>query len=559
MRDKSSKLLSVFLPTGILMLCTAILVAYLSPWRISMTDATMYLRMAQEIQKGHWHIDHWLRGAYTAPPLYPLIVAISEWFFTGFERAGTIVSIAASTLLVIPVFFLTRCFYRERVAWFIVPVTILNPYYLLYSSLPLTEALFTLIFLASIFVTYSALKSKIPWMWCAAGMLSGAAWMTRDVGIIIPFISICWVIADRWFNRQPVSNIIRNAALLILGILLIAGPLKMIMSLDLRNVSGLPAHSITRQLMMPDLRDDMEREWFLGRINQDGTGYAFVDDMKTPVSIGDVLRHSDFILKRVAINWTEIAKSIHLILGTVFLVFVFIGLVAAAFYWKGGGDGAAWAILFPGVYVILYILFYSLAGGFTGAIGPERYLVPLIPVLGVWAVGGICKICHLAEKVRLRHAGMIISFLCLGFILMSNKKGLINTKHTLAALKHKTELSELAGTEIKKRVIKRGPDNATIMARSPFVPWYAGADWVVLPYGEYQEILKFAKNRHVDILSVDRNTVALRPELSFLLDQGVNVPEMEKVFWISSKEDPEEYLLVLYKINYNNGDSGGAN
>src|SRR3990172_13170714 len=105
MNLKSSNLYSVVLPISISMLGTAIFVAYLSPWSAGVTDATMYLRMAQEIQKGRWHIDNWSRGSYVGPPLYPLFVAILEWFFKDFERAGTIVSIAASSLLVIPIFF----------------------------------------------------------------------------------------------------------------------------------------------------------------------------------------------------------------------------------------------------------------------------------------------------------------------------------------------------------------------------------------------------------------------------------------------------------------------
>jgi len=87
------------------------------------------------------------------------------------------------------------------------------------------------------------------------------------------------------------------------------------------------------------------------------------------------------------------------------------------------------------------------------------------------------------------------------------------------------------------------------MARSPFLPYYAGADWVVTPYGEYQDIVKFAKNRNVDFLNVDKQSVLLRPQLSFLMNPRVNIPEMEKYYWISSKKNPEEHYLVLYKMN----------
>jgi len=360
---------------------------------------------------------------------------------------------------------------------------------------------------------------------------------------------MCWVIMDRWFNKLSFKNIVKNAALFTLGIMIIAVPVKLMMFLDLRNVSDLPVNSITSQLMMPDLRDTMEREEYMGGLNKDSTDYTFVEARKNPPSIGVILENSDFILKRFVSNCVEVAKSIHVILGTVFIVFVFVGILAAIFYGKKESDVLIGQLLYPGVYVIFYILFYSLAGGFTGAIGPERYLVPLIPVFGVWAVGGMGKINNLADKINLRHAGIVASLLCLGLILITFKNDLIQIKHDLDASKNKIELFKMAGTGFKKLVGKPGASKITIMARSPFLPYYAGADWVVMHYGKYQEIVKFAKNRKVDFLSVDKQSVLLRPQLSFLMNPRVNIPEMEKYFWISSKKNPEEHYLVLYKMN----------
>lgn len=546
---KSSYIYSVVLPIIISMVGTAILVAYLSPWNVGMTDATTYLRMAEEIQKGHWHIDNWIRGSFVGPPLYPLLVAISEWFFLDFERAGTIVSIAAACLLVVPMFFFTRYIYSGRVAWLIIPLTILNPFYLACVSLPLTESLFTLIFLSCLVLTYCALKNKIPLLWCAVGILSGAAWMTRDVGIIIPFTSMLWVIMDRWINKLSVSNIVKNTALLTLGIIIIVVPLKLMMYLDLKNVPNLPVNSITRQLMMPELKDGMEREAYLGGLNKDSTEYLFVEAQKNPPNLGDILQNVDLILKRFANNCIEVAISIHKILGTVFIVFVFAGIFTALFYCKKGFNVFIGQLLFPGVYFIFYILFYTIAGAFTGAIGPERYLVPLIPVLGVWAVGGIFKISNLADKIKLRHVGLVASYLCLGFILITYKSGLIKVKQSLDSSKVSIALLKRLGTGLKNQVSKPGGDNITIMSRKPFLPYYAGADWLIMPYGGYQEVVKFAKNRDVDFLYVDKQSVLLSPQLAILMSPRVNIPEMPKFYWVSSKENPEEIYLALYQIN----------
>ncbi len=549
MKLKSSGLLSVALPVIIAILGTVFLVSYLSPWRAVSTDSFTYLRMAQEIQRGQWHIDNWVRGAFSVPPLYPLLVAISEWFFRDFERAGTMVSVAASGLLVIPVFYLARYFCNARAAWFVMPLVVLNPIYLSYASIPLTESLFTFIFLSCMAATCGALRSKRPLLWLAAGMLSGAAWMTRDVGIIAPFVTMGWAAAERWFHKLSFSKFVRNAALLTLGIIMIAGPLKLMIFLDLRGVANLHRNCMTCILMLPDLRDGMEREKYLGGLNEEGTEYTFVEVMKNPPPVVDMIKSSDIIFRKFVTNGVEIAASMHVLLRSAFLVFLLAGILAAAFYRKGGSCIPMERLLFPGVWFLFYILFYMLAGGFTGAIGPERYLVPLMPVLGIWASGGISLISGLADKIKLRYAGMIVSLLCLGVILMPHKGSLMQIGDIMESLKNKAEFYKKGGAGLKESVRKPGGRRITIMARSPFLPYYAGADWVLLPYGKYQEVIKFARSRDVDFLSIDIPTVELRPQVAFLLNPNVNLPEIEKHSWISSRDNPDELFHILYFVN----------
>src|SRR4030067_2848586 len=152
--------LSWFYLTGLPILTgivgTAILFAYIAPWTVIHFDAAGYLRMAEEIQKGHWHIEQWERGVWSYAPAYPLLVALVEWVIPGFETAGTLVAVLSAAAIVIPLFFLARQFYSERVAWLSIPLHLLNIWYLEFIPLPLTESLFTLFFLAGIVTIYNA-------------------------------------------------------------------------------------------------------------------------------------------------------------------------------------------------------------------------------------------------------------------------------------------------------------------------------------------------------------------------------------------------------------------
>jgi len=109
------------------------LCSYISPWAAVKPDSTIYLRMAEEIQKGYWHIDQWGRGAYSGVPMYPMLVALVEWVIPGLETAGTLAAIMPAAIVVVPLFFLARHFYGKKAAWIVIPLTIFNPWYLAYA------------------------------------------------------------------------------------------------------------------------------------------------------------------------------------------------------------------------------------------------------------------------------------------------------------------------------------------------------------------------------------------------------------------------------------------
>ena len=165
---------------------SAIFYSFLSPWAAASADSTTYLRMAEEMQKGHWHIDHWIRGAYVGPPVFPALVALVEWVIPGFEKAGTLVAIVSISASVIPVYLLSWYLYGRRSAIIAITLTIFNAWFYYYGLSPLTDSLFTAIFLSGILLTLLAYTKKLPLLWFAAGISGGLALLTRDAGIILP-------------------------------------------------------------------------------------------------------------------------------------------------------------------------------------------------------------------------------------------------------------------------------------------------------------------------------------------------------------------------------------
>ena len=537
---------TIVLPIVLGMVGTAILCSYLSPWAVTMPDSATYLRMAEEIQKGYWHIDQWIRGVYSGPPLYPMLVALLEWVIPGFETAGTLVSILSATVAVIPLFFLARHFYNEKVAYLAVPLTILNPWYLEYMILPLTEALFTFLFVAGLYLILCAVTKNSSKLWLTVGVASGAAWMSRDAGIILPFLSFLWFAISIWKNEYLFSKIVRNGVALVLGIVLVYVPLKVVMTMDHKGIPDPPPdNSIAFQMMMPDLRDSMKREIYLGGLTADGTGYAFIEAQKNPPKLVDLLKHWDHIVRRLGHNFYEIVKSVWEVLGLVLLA-VLVGILRGKDLDRQGPEGFPGGLLFLGSCVLSYLLFYALAGGFTGAVGPERYLVPLIPIWGIWAASGIFLLGKYMERFNVKHLGKLIILLFIGIIFISSLPGIRQIRQSNYEEIKWVELYKLLGTRLRGY----GMNNMVIMARAPFLSYYAGASWVMMPYGEYPEIIKFARARHVDFLYMERGMAPLRPQLSFLLRSNGAVPEMERVYHMRHRGNPQYLAVVLYRIKY---------
>lgn len=540
--------MKIALPIIVGMIGTVILYSYISPWIPINSDSITYLRLAGEIQKGSWHIDAWIRGVtYSTTPLYPALIALMEWVIPGFDTAGTLVAILAASVIVIPLFLLARRFYGEKVAWAAIPLTILNPWYLRYGSLILTESLFSLFFLAAIFLTLWALTRNFPLPWFLAGVMGGAAWMTRDAGIILPFLSILWFAIRMWKDKWPVTNIIKNGVPLIAGILLIYIPLKIVMTIDHKGIPDLPKGGIAFQILMPDLRDLMSREIYFGGLTKDGTEYAFIEAQKKSPHLIDVLRHWDWVIQRFGHNLDEVGESIGKVLGVVLLV-----LVSAGVFRRNGRDREDKVefpnvLLFLGSYVLSCLLFYVFAGGFTGAIGPERYLAPLIPIGVIWVSAGIFEC---AQRFGIKYFKKVVISMCIGIILIVYLPDMKQVEQLYRGEMEDARFSRELGKRLRELSQSYGRDDIVIMARKPFLPYYAGASWFMLPYGEYQEIIRFARSRNVGFLYLTKQSISFRPNLAFLMNSRASFPELDRVLYQMDKKDPEELLTVVYRIKY---------
>jgi len=511
---------------------TIILYLLMNPPMIFL-DSTVYIKLAENIQEGRLHVYY--RNGYmmSFPPFYSMLISLLEKITHNFEHAGAMISIIAGSLATIPAILLAKRFYGLGVASLALVLFMFNLFYILYSSAIFTEALFTFLFLSAIYVIYLALSKNSLLMWFSAGAIGGAAWLTRDVGIIIPAASIFWLTVCLLKKQYTVKKFVFFGAALIIGLLITYLPIRSLTHLDKQNTPNLyPPLSVARQLAIPDQRNAIQREIYRRELTDDGKEYKHIAWLKTSLGLSDLITDWRWILKRILINIIGIIKSTALIFFYIFFIFIIIGIFISKN--RKNSESEKFFLrphqeyLFISSFVLLFASFYALAGGFSGPQDPERYLVPIIPILSMWcALGIIWTVKKISEMTVKKIETLTIAVLG-SILLMINIMYIISICNWYFPFHNNIHFAALAQLNIFKE--RQSQNNLVIMSKSAFLPYYADALQILTPYGEYGEIIKFAKSKKVDYFFLENSLYA--PQLEFLKNTKISTPELKFILQI---------------------------
>lgn len=506
-------------------------------------DSTVYIKLAWAIQQDQWHVFYRNGQMMSFAPFYSMLISLLERAVHNFESAGMMISIIAGSLAIIPAILLAKRFYGLGVAFLALVFFMFNPFYVLYSSAILTEALFTFLFLTAIYVIYLAISEKSFIMWFSAGVIGGAAWLTRDVGIIIPVAALFWLVTCLMKRQYTVKKFIVFGAALTVGLLIAYLPIKTLVYFDKQNTPNLyPPTSLTHQLIIPDQRDPVQREIYRRELTGDNGEYKHIAWLKTDLGLTDLIRDGDWVFKRFLINIIGILKSTATIFFYIFFVFVIVGIFVS----RNKGSEASKISFLPNQqnylfllsFVFLYILFYALGGGFSGPQDPERYLVPIVPILSIWCTLGIINAGEKIGKLTIKKIGALTVIGLSLALLMANIIFIWNIKKKYFPFHDNSNLKALAMLDVFKEQQEQG--ELIIMSKTAFLPYYADALPLLTPYEEYDEIIQFAKSKKVDFFFLEKNLYA--PQLEFLKNTKDSTPDLKFILSIAQGN--------LYKVVY---------
>lgn len=448
------------------------------------------------------------------PPLYPVLTALVSRIYGNTEVAAVLVSAVTGTGTVFAVWWLGRMIFGVTVAWIAGILSALNPVLIHWSAHMLTDSLFAAIAVTAAAVGWRAIQTGSSRWWFAAGLLCSLTYLTRVIGLsFLPAIGI-WAS----YSWKPSNRKCRQSFAFLLtfifGFLAISLPYWIYLRVNLGDwtISGsYPAASeIIGQGGNPDWGEGRRppeaggRHGLAARIGQNATDYATAS--ATTFSLSLVFAAMSLV-NRPRRDLPPIP------VGPYYLTAIIAG----------------------------YLVALLLVGGVPFRGERSRYLSPLIPFILVLASGGLIRLAdwigHVRTIVILSALTVILSSF---WIQISSVPGLyfFPVWKPLPPSPQRT-----FGIWMKEHL----QPPLAIIARKPYIPYFAEGVWYVTP-ATIEEVVKVAKERHVEYLVVDRaSDTRSRPEVATLLEPHRAGAAFELV---AVQRYPDgRVMMALYKIN----------
>ncbi len=260
----------------------------LATTEVTARDSISYIHIA-------WRMEHddWRQVVATAPqhPGYPFAVLAASvparLLFPNdlpyaMQLAAQLASAAASVLLVVPLYWLSRELFRPRVAFAAV---------LIFQCLPcsgriladgLSEGVFLLFAVTALASAMFALRRASVAGFALAGAAGGLAYLTRPEGLLVPAAAGAVLLAMQCFAawRRPWPRVLGCGAALAIAVLIVGGPyMVLIHGLTVKNTGNVIIQDPSAEAEPPD--DDGVAEgppfalWRLGDPADSAGGYVW--------------------------------------------------------------------------------------------------------------------------------------------------------------------------------------------------------------------------------------------------------------------------------------------
>lgn len=507
-------------------------------------DGVYYAILGKNLIKGNF-----AEGLSTYwPPFYPLLIGVSSLVFRDLEYAGLFVSVLAGSLLILPLYFLTRTYYGSRAAFISILLVAFHPELITFSISLLSESLYTLLFITGIFVGWKALTSGLGRLFFLTGGIFAGCYLTRPEAIGFMALLIGFTLAARYFNPAlSRRTILRNLGALLCGFLLLAAPYL----LYLRHETGRWTISEKASANQPSAREG--KKWY--GLRPDGQ-MTLADELYANARPPGLNRVAEAPSNSLVIHAPQLkpgrVKQFFRFLARIgqglISEYRLLSQITLPLFFLLAGLGLFRKVWTPErarqeIYLMLFLL--STLVGYAATIQVTRFNVPLLPIMLCWSAKGLLELenwlVESAPKVfrktnhkLIKHPKLLKAAL-LAFVLL--------TMWPVSIYRMKEARQSWYVQPVTAWVQEHSDATPLIMSDTPQIAFYAQAQNLYVPFEEYQTVIDYANRREVDYIIIEEEHLKKKPLLGFLLDAQNIPPELKLVY--ENKQHPEHRVRIF--------------
>lgn len=485
------------------------------------------------------------------PPLYSVLIGFFWLLTNNLEFSGQVVSAIAGSLLVIPVYYFVKGIYGRRVGLISGIFVAICPLLVYGSTETFSESLYTLFLISSVALAWKALSSrKLLWI-SLAGLMVGLSFLTHPLGILfIPIFLVFLFLSPLLIPATTLRSVGKKAVFFLLFFIIVCLPYWVFLHQNLGRWT-LSANSNYANIYWYKLRSQgmsQEEIAFKAGDSEVASDLIASDPRFSDSSAGIFGYYSSHpgelperFLRNMRDAFLEIEKIAELLRISPFTlkiilavtgVFILLGFIKML--WEKKLTVRELYLLFLFLSLSIFLLFRF----------EHRYFYPYVPLFLII----IAKVATEIEswfKKKIspgnRVCGSISGYLLTGILIVvmgSLSIYLIPKKRELVPYEYK-----IMGQWMKENI--NDVENKIVMSRKLAVPFYAGARHQPVYYGEYPELIEYAKSRKVDYLLIDDWIIPkARPQFTFLLREDREHPGLELVRIVRYKGRK----AILYEI-----------
>ncbi len=485
-------------------------------------EGAEYARLAQNLLAGNGYIGIDLPGKNLMfPPLYPILIAAVSILTPDFELAARLISIAAGTLLAVPIFLLCQLLYNKPTAYLAAVLVSVHPMLVHFSATTYSESTYLLFVVAAIYLSIRGLQSQTALAFGIAGAVFGLAYLTRIEATPLPFLvfAIC-LVKSFWADKSPHWKAVLKAACLPTAFLILAAPYIAWLHLETnqwRFEGKSPLNVETVKRVALDGENLLKVEY---GINSDLSESGIWN--RPYMATIQVAKFEPAVI--VHLIWARAGTALYNvgreILSPSFGTPLLFGLTLLGLFsspWRRG--------LFAGQSImIMYVSIASLET-LLDVFSNYRFTLPLLPFFLIWAAAGAFRLVGLATAMAQRsswtrsRASLLGRVACGVALIVPLGISCAATPrlYSLARFNDSTRLIRDVGRQLSPG----GLDQIRMAEAFNIFSYYSEAQWVPFPFANSDTVLQYFNKKKIDYLVLRESDAAMWKFVKTWMQNGI--------------------------------------